>query len=187
MTDTPEGPLGPLPPLREDDEPATAFGVVEGPVRVYVSSAGVVVRGPRKTWSYSRVGKDDLPELDDAYYDEVRRAVGRGAPTVLLGTSKRSLERSLARIRDAERGASGPEYPSVPFRRTALAVSVAALAGLASYGFSTGWVAGLLALAVGSFLTWVVYEKFSEAEKHFRQRVHGSEVPRQRERSDDRE
>jgi hypothetical protein len=33
--------------------------------------------------------------MDDAYYDEVRQAVGRGAPSVLLGTSTKSLERSL--------------------------------------------------------------------------------------------
>ena len=28
---------------------------------------------------------------DDAYYEEVRQAVGRGAPTLLLGTSTRAL------------------------------------------------------------------------------------------------
>jgi DNA-binding transcriptional MerR regulator len=40
-----------------------------------------------------------MKERDAAYYDEVRRAVGRGAPTGLLGTSTKSLERSLAKLK----------------------------------------------------------------------------------------
>lgn len=41
----------------------------------------------------------ELPlERDDAYYDEVRQAVGRGTPSVLLGTSTKSLERSLEKL-----------------------------------------------------------------------------------------
>lgn len=43
---------------------------------------------------------------DDAYYDEVRRAVGRGAPTLLVGTSTRSLERSLAKLQAVKQGES---------------------------------------------------------------------------------
>lgn len=45
-------------------------------------------------------------QRDAAYYDEVRRAVGRGAPSLLLGTSTKSLKRSLAKLMAAERGES---------------------------------------------------------------------------------
>jgi len=41
-----------------------------------------------------------------AYYDRVRRAVGRGAPTALVGTSTRSLERSLAKLMAVQQGKS---------------------------------------------------------------------------------
>ena len=53
--------------------------------------------------------------MDDAYYDEVRRAVGRGAPTVLIGTSTRSLERSLTKLRAVRQGESPPSR--VPSKR----------------------------------------------------------------------
>jgi len=46
---------------------------------------------------------------DDAYYDEVRRAVGRGAPSLLFGTSTKSLERSLAKLRNVETKASSTD------------------------------------------------------------------------------
>jgi hypothetical protein len=69
-------------------------------------------------------------ELDDAYYDEVRQAVGRGTPSVLLGTSTRSLGRNLAEIRTVERGDHSPglltAWPKSPFRRAAKARSRAA-------------------------------------------------------------
>src|SRR6266702_4581335 len=35
---------------------------------------------------------------DAAYWAEVRAAVGRGAPTILFGTSTRSLNRSLEKL-----------------------------------------------------------------------------------------
>ena len=35
---------------------------------------------------------------DEAYFGEVRKALGRGAPTVLLGTSNRKLDRIMARL-----------------------------------------------------------------------------------------
>ena len=41
---------------------------------------------------------DDLVTKDAAYFKEVRAAVGRGAPTVLLGTSNRKLDRVVARL-----------------------------------------------------------------------------------------
>jgi hypothetical protein len=44
------------------------------------------------------------PDKDDAYYAEVRKSVGRGTPTVLLGTSRKSLDRSLEKLRQAQRG-----------------------------------------------------------------------------------
>ena len=56
----------------------------------------------------NRSGADLLPEpdesveRDDAYYDEVRQAVGGGAPSVLLGTSTKSLERSLEKLGAAQ-------------------------------------------------------------------------------------
>jgi hypothetical protein len=37
---------------------------------------------------------------DEAYWVEVRRAVGRGAPSLLFGTSTRALRRSLTRLRE---------------------------------------------------------------------------------------
>jgi hypothetical protein len=43
---------------------------------------------------------DTLPVVRDRlYYASVRRAVGRGAPSVLFGTSGRSLDRALQEIR----------------------------------------------------------------------------------------
>lgn len=58
-----------------------------------------------QAWKYARAVVHDAPrEMDDAYYDEVRRAVGRGAPSVLLGTSTASLNRSLAQLRAVEQG-----------------------------------------------------------------------------------
>ena len=37
----------------------------------------------------------------EEYWADVEQAVGRGAPSILLGTSTRSLRRSLARLRQA--------------------------------------------------------------------------------------
>lgn len=45
---------------------------------------------------------------DAAYYDEVRRAVGRGALSLLLGTSTKSLERSLAKLKAVDQGEFTP-------------------------------------------------------------------------------
>lgn len=70
----------------------------------------------------SRPGTGLLPELDepverdDAYYDEVRQAVGRGAPSVLLGTSTKSLDRSLEKLRTVH-GASGASQTMRPSPR----------------------------------------------------------------------
>jgi hypothetical protein len=54
--------------------------------------------------------------MDDAYYDEVRRAVGRGAPSLLVGTSTKSLERSLAKLRAVQESESPSS--SAPLTKT---------------------------------------------------------------------
>ncbi len=65
------------------------------------------------SWSEARevlpsVAEGDVPgERDDAYYDELRRAVGRGTPSLLLGTSTRSLERGLRKLKAAQRADTG--------------------------------------------------------------------------------
>lgn len=47
----------------------------------------------------------DAPvRIDDAFYEEVRLAVGRGTPSVLLGTSTKSLKRNMGRLTAAQRG-----------------------------------------------------------------------------------
>jgi hypothetical protein len=46
-------------------------------------------------------------QMDDDYYDEVGKAVGRGTTSVLLGTSTRSLKRSLSKLRDGRRDQEG--------------------------------------------------------------------------------
>jgi hypothetical protein len=54
---------------------------------------------------------EEAVDRNDAYYDEVRRAVGRGTPSVLLGTSTKSLERNLQKVRlleSSDRPASSP-------------------------------------------------------------------------------
>ena len=52
--------------------------------------------------SPSAFERDMLVEKDDAYYDEVRQAVGGGTRSVLLGTSTRSLERNLRKLKDVQ-------------------------------------------------------------------------------------
>lgn len=47
---------------------------------------------PEGTW-------DEAVRRDDEYWDEAERAVGKGAPSILLGTSTRALRESLARLR----------------------------------------------------------------------------------------
>jgi hypothetical protein len=46
--------------------------------------------------------EDDQVELDADDYEEIRQAVGRGAPTLLLGASTRSLTRNLAILKAVE-------------------------------------------------------------------------------------
>ena len=51
-------------------------------------------------------------QKDAAYYDEVRQAVGRGTPTLLLGTSTRSLERSLKKLKAVQQDRLPPPAAS---------------------------------------------------------------------------
>jgi hypothetical protein len=44
-------------------------------------------------------GDDEPVAKDDAYFSEVRMALGRGVLTVLLGTSSRALDRGVDRLR----------------------------------------------------------------------------------------
>ena len=58
-------------------------------------------------------------ELDDSDYEEIREAIGRGAPTLLLGTSTRSLQRNLAKIVAAQRAEPEPGRAPAPARAPA--------------------------------------------------------------------
>lgn len=44
---------------------------------------------------------DEMIRRDDEYWDEVARAVGTGTPSILLGTSTRSLRKNLERLRES--------------------------------------------------------------------------------------
>jgi hypothetical protein len=98
---------------------AAAVGEASTQYNVFIRSGSVP---PRVVGDYHTgvvdVGDEDVVvDLDEVDYAEVREAVGRGAPTLLLGTSTRSLERSLMRLRDAERGESAPLAQSLAGRR----------------------------------------------------------------------
>jgi hypothetical protein len=121
-------------------------GVDPAEVRVVLVGAGGEGESAlvRAIAEYSRDIERDAPvEMDDTYYDEVRRAVGSGAPSVLLGTSTKSLERSLGKLRAGEQG----EAPSAP-----VAVRSAwqrELAASLMFVFSSRWRRRLLEVVVG--------------------------------------
>ena len=48
-------------------------------------------------------GGESASEGDAAYDDELRESLGRGSPSVLFGTSARSLARGLAKLKAAQR------------------------------------------------------------------------------------
>lgn len=67
---------------------------------------------------------------DDAYYAEVRKSLGRGAPTLLLGASTKSLDRSIERLRGAQQpkadGKHGRYVLTMSVASSALAISESA-------------------------------------------------------------
>jgi hypothetical protein len=73
------------------------------PLSAQLAEHDVIPPGPTPTAQASR---------DSAYYEEVRRAIGHGAPSMLLGTSTKSLERSLAKLRAVEQGESVSPHES---------------------------------------------------------------------------
>ena len=95
----------------EPGEPAvqirlSAEGVDPSHVNVVVEAEPAQARAEagevsvKTTEALPSVSERDAPvQMDDAYYDEVRQAVGRGAPSVLVGTSTRSLERNLGKLK----------------------------------------------------------------------------------------
>jgi DNA-binding CsgD family transcriptional regulator len=72
------------------------------------------------TESERRQAEDARVQMDAAYYDEVCRALGRGTPSVLLGTSTRSLQRSLKKLKAVQqsysRSSSDPALTAVDER-----------------------------------------------------------------------
>jgi hypothetical protein len=89
-------------------------------VNVVVTAAPAQIRAEAgqalvQTEGLPSTSERDVPvQRDDAYYDEVRRAVGRGTPSVLLGTSTRSLERSFQQLKASQKS----KPASVSQRRT---------------------------------------------------------------------
>jgi hypothetical protein len=162
------------------EDPSDVDVVVEAkrasiPVTVVPGSASHFIQRASRV---SRRGADLLPELDesverdDAYYEEVRQAVGRGAPSVLLGTSTKSLERNLEKLWMVH-GASGASQtaspqPSQRLTRTLPATSDAprvdarrhwlALRGvlIGTSAVFVAVVAALIAVAVATNSTWLV-------------------------------
>jgi hypothetical protein len=127
-------------------------------IEAKLASIPIMVRGEHFIQAASRLnrpGTDLIPDLDvplerdDAYYDEVRQAVGRGAPSVLLGTSTRSLEANVRKIEAAQQESSKPNLPAMtPFdqlalpRRTPvwLLALIIGLSGAAGTFLILGWV-----------------------------------------------
>ena len=101
---------------------------------------------------------DEPSELDDAYYDEVRQAVGHGAPSVLLGTSTRSLTQTLDKIKAVEQGSPSArvvyrtkETLSRLFWRTGITLVLIAIGVLLASLTLRGWQAGAAFIAAGAW------------------------------------
>jgi hypothetical protein len=120
-------------------------------------------------------------EIDDAYFDEVRRAVGGGTPTVLLGTSTKSLEAELLKLKAAyapqsktsgsrsdpppttrppESGSRPPESPAQPReirRRARRWLRGVLLPWLLRFGLAASLVLAGLSFALGALEgSWAV-------------------------------
>ena len=75
-------------------------------VRPALEPGPPLFRVRRDSWPGRIIGAlaRETPEAaggDDAYWAGVRSAVGRGTPSLLLGTSSRSLDRNLRQVREA--------------------------------------------------------------------------------------
>jgi hypothetical protein len=92
--------------VRAEDIPLLVEHAKEG-------RGGLLLREPATEAPSSPVERDVSVDRDDAYYDDVRQAVGRGAPSVLLGTSTKALDRNLQKIRFAK-VSDEPSSPDVP-------------------------------------------------------------------------
>lgn len=53
----------------------------------------------------------DHPEPDDAYWAEIRAAMGKGTRSILWGTSNRALDKAVEKMRAASGGSGQPARP----------------------------------------------------------------------------
>jgi hypothetical protein len=88
--------------LRLVRDPADTYVWTEPTDAEWTESADTAWTEPADT----SVETDASVEMTADDYAAVQRAVGRGAPTVLFGTSTRSLERSLAKLKAARQAES---------------------------------------------------------------------------------
>jgi hypothetical protein len=135
-----------------------------GEVRAVVVGAAEPVRG--KAQGHWKSGRRPVQvAMDDVYYSDVRRAVGRGAPSALLGTSTRSLERNFEELRAVERAKyeSSAEAPVMSdissYEAIAIAnqkylvvgwlvVAAAMVAIVMVFAGATGWAAVPISIAL---------------------------------------
>jgi hypothetical protein len=111
--------------------------------------------------SHSHTGKHGPPSTgqvhkDAAYYDEVRRAVGGGTRSLLLGTSTKSLERSLAKLKAVEQGespSSSPRSESNPLAESQSAKTPNDLIGIERF-----WIVGMVLVFLGILSSVLVAE-----------------------------
>lgn len=93
-------------PVWDGDEVRDEPGVwIEWQDRYMASSlAGPILLTPAVWRELVQAVEWRLARRDDAFYEEVERAVGKSARSVLSGMSTRSLRRSLARLRKSREG-----------------------------------------------------------------------------------
>jgi hypothetical protein len=94
-------------PSTTEDEPEAEHDAPEKTEAVSFKARddiGIQVVFTGKMQPSSQPEDDDASfEMDDAYYEEVRQAVGQGTRSGLFGTSTKSLERHLRKLRDERR------------------------------------------------------------------------------------
>jgi hypothetical protein len=99
-------------PSNVDIDPSSVDVVVEAKTEYNPRVAAALAWLRATADVLSDLEPDESVERDDAYYTEVRQAVGRGAPTVLLGTSNKALEASLREIKAAHKTRSEADHPA---------------------------------------------------------------------------